>query len=392
MPIRRATTGTQPARAGRPNTVNLEQRALDDLLNELDEKTGAAEAAKRRDFVRWPFRQTSIGLRITQLGSTTSTLEVACRNLSCGGASVLHSSYLHVGTRVSLFLPRPSGAMTEIEGTICRCQHVRGVVHEIGVKFQKKIEVREFLRADGHTNHFSFERVDPDLLQGTVVHLDDSPMDRRLIQHYLRGTQLRLRQTDSPDEAVRWIQEGCDLALIDMDLGAGKPGGMATVARLREAMCACPVILLTSEIRTGFAGNVGTSRVEAFLAKPITQEVVLRSIAEFLLISGGSGPMHSTLGDAHPNLVLLEGFLTDLRGIATNLAKAIEREDGAQCRTICKGLMDTAPAMGFAGLASAAGAAASVLANAGSVRDATPALRSVLGACDRVRPPQDRAA
>lgn len=392
MPIRRVTTGTQPAKAGRPNTVNLEQRALDDLLNELDEKSGASEAAKRRDFVRWPFRQTSISLRITQAGGITSTLEVACRNLSCGGASVLHSSYLHVGTCISLYLPRPTGAPMEIEGTICRCQHVRGVVHEIGVKFLKKVEVRDYLRSDGQTNHFSIERVDPDRLQGTVVHMDDSPMDRRLIQHYLRGTQLRLRQTDSPDEAVRWIQEGCDLALIDMDMGPGQPDGMATVVRLRDAMCACPVILLTSEIGTSFAGNVGNSRVEAFLAKPITQEVVLRSIAEFLLISGGSGPMHSTLSDSHPNLVLLEGFLTDLRGIATKLAKAMEGEDVAGCRTICKSLMDTAPAMGFAGLASAAEAAASVLATSGSVREATPTLRSVLAACDRVRPPQAHAA
>jgi CheY-like chemotaxis protein len=392
MPIRRVIAGTQPAKAGRPNTVNLEQRALDELLDELDERSGASEASKRRDFVRWPFRQTSIGLRITQAGGITSTLEVACRNLSCGGASVLHSSYLHVGTRVAIQMPKPNGAPMEIEGTICRCQHVRGVVHEIGVKFQKKIEVRDYLRSDGQTNHFSLERVDPDLLQGTVVQLDDSPMDRRLIQHYLRGTQLRLRQTDNADEAVRWIQEGCDLALIDMDLGPGKPDGMAAVVRLRDAMCACPVILLTSEIGSNFAGNVGTNRVEAFLAKPLTQELILRSIAEFLLITGGSGPMHSTLGASHPNLVLLDGFLADLRGSAAELVKAMERDEAPRCRAICSGIMGTAPAMGFAGLAAAAEAAVAVLTSSGSVRDATPALRTVLGACERVRPPNVQAA
>lgn len=389
MAIRRIPSGQNgkssgPARAGRPNTINLEQRALDDLLNELDDSPGNTEASKRRDFIRWPFRQTSVSMRVVQGRGIETELEVACRNLSCGGASVLHSSFLHTGSRVTLRLPVADGGVELAEGTICRCNHVRGVVHEIGIRFTRSVEVRRFLPSSTQTHHFSLERVDPEKLQGTVVHLDDSPMDRRLVQHYMRGTQVRLRQTDDGEEAIRWITESCDLAMIDVDLGPERPSGLSVVKRLREGSCPVPIVLLTADSGARLIADPAL-RVEASLVKPVTQDVVLRAIAEFILLGAGTGPMYTTLSGDHPNLVLLDGFLSDVRSSAASLKAAMASEDFAKCRSISAGIMGTAPAMGFASLGSAAERAVDSLTTTGSVGSAMGPLQSLLGACDRVR-------
>lgn len=389
MAIRRIQSGqgrgNNPSRAGRPNTVNLEQRALDELLDELDDAPGTAEAARKRDFIRWPFRQTSIAMRVAQARGIETELEVACRNLSCGGASVLHSSYLHPGSRVTMRLPLPAGEFKSAEGVICRCQHVRGVVHEIGIKFTRPVEARDFLPSDGQTHHFSLEKVDPEKLQGTVVHLDDSPMDRRLVQHYLRGTQLRLRQTEDADEAIRWIAEGCDLALIDIDLGPERPNGLEVVKRLRTTSCQAPLVLLTAD-PDSINPTDPACRVEASLSKPVTQELLLRAIAEFILLGTGTGPMHTTLSGDHPNLALLDGFLADVRSSAVALRGATEKEDFGKCRSVCASIMGTASAMGFAALGAAAERAVQSLTTTGSIGESRSALQALMGACDRVRP------
>ncbi len=388
MTIRRITNASgKPgahAKAGRPNTINLDQRALDELLNELDDSS-SAESARKRDFLRWPFRQTSIRIRIAQSRGIESELEVACRNISCGGASVLHSSYIHPGSKVSLRLPLPAGGVESVEGVICRCCHVRGVIHEIGIKFGRRLDVGRFLPEDDETHRFSLEKVDPETLQGTVVHVDDSPMDRRLVQHYLRGTQIRLRQTDDVEEAIRWVMESCDMAFIDVDLGPGRPDGFSVVKRLRESGCQIPIVALTSD-----AENRPTSRadarVEAMLPKPITQEVILRALAEFILLGAGSGPMHTSLSADHPNLALMDGFIADVRSSVASLRECIDKNDHARCRSICAGIVGTAPAMGFAGLASAAEKAVGALNAASSVAECAGALRTLLAACDRIRP------
>lgn len=385
MPIRRVQCSNAESSATRPNTLNLQQRALEELLDELDRQPGQLDAAKRRDFVRWPFRKTTIGARVMQAGSE-SALRVACRNISCGGASVLHSSFLHPGSRVTLYLPVPGGKEEAVEGTVCRCKHVRGLVHEIGVKFTRPIEAKRFLAPPGRVNKFSLERVDPEKLTGTIVLLDDSEMDRRLVQHYLRGTQLRLRPTDNTNEAIAWMREGCDLALIDHDLGPDREDGCEVIKRTQAMGIPVPLVLLTADGVACLPGGMDGCGADAMLARPITQEMVLRAAAEFLLLGANRGPIHSTLSADDPNLALIDGFLSDVRTRSAELAGAIERNDLPRCRSVCAGIMGTAPSMGFDALAEVAERAAASLANTGSVTESRSALRVLLLACDRVRP------
>lgn len=397
----RGKQAKEVASSGRPNTVNMEQRALESLLDELDAGSEGPDASKRRGYVRWPFRRTSIRVLLIQGDSMESELSMACRNLSRGGASLLHRSFLHTGSKVRLYLPDPRGiggggggagvGEQSIEGTVCRCRHVRGVVHEIGVRFEQEIDARAFLPAEGLANHFSLERVDPEMLRGTIVHVDDSPMDRRLIQHFLRGSQVRLRQTDDGEEAIQLITEGCDLALLDFDLGCEKPTGFELIKRLRNARTPTPLLMLTSDVAADTKVKDEQSKPDAYLLKPITQEMLLRAIAEFLLVSSTAGPIFTSLSIDHPNFVLVDGYMNQLRDDSITLRKALDASDGARVRSVCLQILGTAPTMGYEQIAKAAEAVIEKFARNQGMIEVRPLVLTLITACERARPIQSAA-
>ncbi|MEW6251125.1 MAG: PilZ domain-containing protein [Planctomycetota bacterium] len=67
------------------------------------------------------------------------------RNLSAGGISFLHGSFLYPGARCALALPTRAGERVALAGRIVRCRCVRGRVHEVGVAFDQPIEVERYV-------------------------------------------------------------------------------------------------------------------------------------------------------------------------------------------------------------------------------------------------------
>jgi hypothetical protein len=172
------TSGNTPGNrnvqsAGRVNSLGVGQAALDALIKKLEAPApgaGKNDAKVRRQYIRWPFRTESITLRVSGpawagMGSAEVAVRVACRNISKGGMSVLHNSFLHTGTRLVVELPPPPGAPEDepprlIPAQIVRCQHRGGVVHELGIKFDEQLDVRAFVERDPFDQRFSVEALD----------------------------------------------------------------------------------------------------------------------------------------------------------------------------------------------------------------------------------------
>src|SRR5262245_25079873 len=111
----------------RPNTLGLQPRSLDALLDHLDDPEDP-KAVARREFVRWPFRRTTIHISIFHPGGSMVSLKLACRNLSRGGLALLHNAYVHPGSPCRVELPTLSGVFDRVEGVIQRCAHRRGTL------------------------------------------------------------------------------------------------------------------------------------------------------------------------------------------------------------------------------------------------------------------------
>lgn len=337
---------------GRPNTLGLRRTDLETVLNELDAGPSGA-GSKRRNHARWAFRQESLELRLVHPGSAhTVSIKVACRNLSCGGLSALHSAYVHPGTKVTAIVPHPLEGGVPVPGEVVRCQHVRGMIHEIGVKFVKPIAAREFVKNDPFAEAFSFERVNPADLHGTVLHVEDSPLDQRLVRHYLRDTALRIKQAGCAEEAMAEAANGCDLVLCDCDM----PGmhGPELVEHLRAAGIRAPVVMVTADTSPGTQQRIAQARVDACLAKPLRQDVLLRAIAEFLLSSQPAAARRRATKFEGAGAALAEAFVEELRELARRLESAVQSGDAKLCRLLSVQIKGSAPAYGHESLASLA--------------------------------------
>ncbi len=367
----------------RPNTVGLKQEALNQLLDQID-KAGGKGASVAREFVRWGFRREAVLLTMHQPGGGNPvTLKMACRNLSCGGINLLHSAYVHTGTRVVVELSLPTGERQRLDGTIVRCSHLRGLIHEIGIKFNHEIQAREYIHLDPFSDSFSLERVDPDALKGTVVFVDDSAAERKLITHYLRGTSLRLRVAESGKEAIKLLEDGCDLLITDYVM----PGmnGVELIRAIREAGHDTPAIMVTADTSAVTRVSLNELRISAFLAKPFPQEMLLRAIAEFISMDSGARQTSCSLPADHPNRGLAEGYVEQLHEIAGRLKACLTSDDAEAARAVVLQVAGSASNFGFEAIGKLAQTAAQALAATCSIPESQAQLRSLQVACERSR-------
>jgi CheY-like chemotaxis protein len=384
----------KPARAGsgnsRPNTLGLPAEAVERLSDRLDDKSGegrgntkAAATMFRRDFVRLPFRKEALTVRVIHPGGSATTLKLACRNISCGGVSLLHSAYVHLGTEMVVTLPHPARGTIDARGRVVRCKHWATILHEIGVKFDEQIDVRQLVRQDQLNGLFSVERVDPARLRGCVVYVDDSPLDQKIFRHLLRNTELRVRMTNQAEEALRLVKEGCDVIVCDFYLG--KTTGDEFIKGLRAAGVITPVIALTADSTVATRQKLADAQANAIVTKPLTEERLLQALADFLLERAGDETPGTPESDsADEGSSLARGFIAELKGYAERLAASLREGKPEECYMLCTQIKGTAPVVGFHALAKLAGAAVENLASTTDTKESSKAVQELIAACQRI--------
>lgn len=364
------------------NSLRLDDRTLNAVLDKLDTEADAQAPSAHRTYVRWPFRHTDIGVSLTHPGGSKSSVLMACRNLSCGGISLLHNAYIHTETPVEVMLPHPFRGPVPIAGKVTRCRHRGGLLHEVGVKFDKQINVRDFIRPDPFREYFSLERVDPAQLRGTVLYVEDSLLDQRIVKHYLRESSLTIKTATSCAEAIAISHEGVDLIVSDFHLP--DCDGPQFVKEARDAGIAAPVIMVTSDNSSATRAKVRDCAADAFLAKPLTQDRLLRAVAEFLLVTSPTGLMSTSLNNAAPLYSLVTAFVDQLHGFAKKLADCVKEEKPEECFTICQQIRGTAPTLGFESIGRLASRTAEIVARTGSVKESARPVQELITACERV--------
>jgi two-component system, chemotaxis family, chemotaxis protein CheY len=368
--------------AGRPNSLGLHHSELTELLDQLDIPDGPRKSIKR-DFARWPFRRAAVPIKITHPNGTMATLSVACRNISRGGMAILHSAFLHPGTRCSITLPHPTKGMIQLEGWVARCTHRLGMIHEIGVTFAEPVDVRELLRPDPLADCFSMEKIDQERLQGSVLCVEASEADQKIVRHFLRGTPLKVECVYTPTQALERMSKGFELIILDLSLP--EIGGPGLVLALRDRGFGGPIIVTTSDTSAHIRKSLPSIEANAFLPKPLGQTVLLRAVAEFLIAGRNTAATVSTLGHDHPDYPMAEGFALSLRHTAKKLEDTIRRDDPAGCKALCQQLAATAPGLGFQRLGEQAANAANMLTRSMSIADSIKLVRSVIAMCERAK-------
>lgn len=361
------------------NSVRMDAARLNRFLDERDAATEQGDNHPRRDFVRWPFRNTGIPLTLSHPGGSQTTFVVACRNLSSGGIGLLHSAYVHCGTACIVLLPRADGTTSTVQGTVVRCTHLTGTIHEVGIRFESPIDPKQFVQLDPFANGFSVETVDPEKLRGTALFIGASTLDHALVRHFLRVTQVGLVVAPNLEEALQRAIAGVDVILCDSD--CGDLAGPEIVRGLRAAGLSQPILMVTADTSETTRRELIKAQATAFITKPINQDTLFRALAEYM--GTGNGGFASTLPEGHPNFTLLETFVEGLHEQAALLTAAIEQKSVQKARAICLQVAGSTPVMGFERIASLAKAGEQALAAGASVADVDVTLRMLAAACQR---------
>lgn len=363
---------------GRVNSLGMTGHELDRTLESIELGKSTIDG-KGRSFVRHPFRLDKVHMRIKRDGAGTN-IRVACRNLSRGGISVLHNAYVHPDTPVAMVLPHVTDGPKLVEGVVRRCRYVRSTIHEVGIEFNKPIKVSDFLRADPFSDWYSLERVEPADLIGTVVLVDPSELDRRVVEHFLRRTQLRIRAATGVEDGIAKVKEGCDLVIADFSLG--EKTGRDLIAAMWEIGSHTPVILTTCDASEGAKARMTASGADAYLLKPMDESLLLRAAAEFLLVQRESRAQENgsrRAADLPPDL--LDSFTEELSKMADELQAAMGEQDLERCRGIAMRLQSSAATFGFAALGRLAAESAGCLTAGGTVESSSEQLNALVEAC-----------
>lgn len=340
-------TGNRPSNQEteqvRPNTLGLSSRQLEDVLDLLEQQAGSTGDAVGRIDARWPFRHTSLHVNIQQPGGSTSAVQMACRNLSRTGAGLLHSAFAYPGTKCTIKLPHPQDGDMTVSGEIVRCQHRGGVLHEIGVRFDREIDLRCFVRPDPMREWFTVEHIDPAALVGTVLYVEPSNLDAQVVKHYLRETQVRLRVCDKVERAVEIAREGVDLVVSEFRIDEMTCEDLVTLLRAENVLT--PIVLCSADRGGHVTELVDGRRAQAYLGKPISQDKLIQALAEFLTSETQGG---ADMPDLDRSLV--KAMKPELIRCAKAIERAVERDQPMEVLSTCMQLQSAAPTIGLADL------------------------------------------
>lgn len=371
-----------------PCTLRLSPMEIDRVKRELDAECNGRASAKRV-YQRCALNARAVRMEVQHPGGANTTLNYVPRNLSREGIGVLHSSFVYPGTRCTVYLPHSTRGEVPVVGTVVRCRHFRGKVHELGVKFDQPIDVREFVGPDEAEGCFALENVAPESLAGGLLLVEPGAMDRALIRQHLKETNVTVTAVESAAEAIKRASEGYDLVVSALKLPDGD--GLRLLEDLRNAGLQAPYLLLCGTDTTAAERErVRASQPDGVLCKPVAAQTMLAAVGEFLIVrgkdfGGGGAAVFSTLSSRDPLAVHVPEYVRELRLLGDQLSKALASLDAGECRRIAQQIRGSAPTFGFAGTADVASQALGALQATSNISEAAAAFRKLVASCHRAQ-------
>ncbi len=124
--------------------------------------------------------------QVDQIGGTSQTQVATVRDLSAGGLAMLWGTFLHPGTRCAFTIVATGTHEPLVHATakVVRCTHLKGSVHDVGVKFDEPIDLQRVPGAspEAHEAATSLEELAKDLLAAVQSHADTRRIESILVQ------------------------------------------------------------------------------------------------------------------------------------------------------------------------------------------------------------------
>ncbi len=366
---------------GTQNTIRLSGATLEQLHQQLDEAELRQARDARRNHRRWPFHDPLIRIDTHQPSGSMTTCIYAGRDLSIGGMSVLHCAFVYDGTSVSVHLKKRSGAIEVIPAKVTRCLHMRGQLHEVGIRFAKTIELGEFVHIDPLKGQFRLDRVKPADLTGRMLYVDSEAIGVTVVRQLLKATNLEIITAPSAADAADKVKDRFDVIVLDERCADST--GVELCRRLREVGVLAPVVLISGDPQmTPMARKAGVS---ALVSKPLKLESLLAALGEVMLVRAAQPTEQQTLKFDQSILEHAPELLAELHKSAGELRHAITSGDVSQARHQSAQIGTIGQALGLTPVVAAVETAMKQLAATASTAEAAPALEHVARMCHQVQ-------
>ncbi len=324
-----------------------ELRAID---AELDAVTADSGASAKRHLKRWKFPAGVAIVSIADEHGNRTDFVVSPRNISGSGFGALHGGFLHPGMSCCVGLRRLDGSVAVIKGSIARCRHIKGNLHEIGIRFEESISPGKFMPFEDQV--FQREHVDLTELRGTVLVVVQSPVEQRLIAHHFKKSNLDILFAPDVLTAIGMLDEQPDIVIVDHAVGDWQ--GVEAIRELRENGITKPVLLQTVEKGRSLRDRAIEAGADEVLMKPCPPELLHQAVAEFIEM-GSTGrsvgsSVHFVVSSAHETgveLDILEEFLRGLSALIDELSGAAKSEANELVKRRSLELRGTAESLGF---------------------------------------------
>ncbi|MCA9283829.1 MAG: response regulator [Phycisphaerales bacterium] len=363
--------------------TNAQREALLDRLDYGNREGGGG--SNRRGERRIDYRRDRIPIVVEHPAGGVVRLLVCARNLSGGGMSFIHGGFVHCESSCKVVLFRNDGSPVVLTGTVRSCRNLQGQLHEIGVRFDHRIDLAQFVASDDAVAAGGGARSASDLC-GVVLAAGFSELDRRLFEHVVRTTSIKLHFVANAGEVASVIADGfVDIVLLDVGIGDEK--GWAGVRAIRDSDFEGPLVAVSSRRdhdRLAAARAVGADEV---VEKPLDQAGILDLLMQMHTRAGAticSGPLLSGLEDRPDTVELLQHYVEQAHAAGETLLKGLHSRDMESVRETCLAIKGSAAGYGFPALSTAAAAALERLDECASVAAAAPAIRRLQLMCTAV--------
>ena len=366
------------------NHLHLNSAEQSRLLCRLDQGSAAGKSTERRRHKRWEYRAGEIAMIVQHPGGGSGRFLVCARNISASGLSLIHGGYLHPGTECRLLLARADGSPMALSGEVVHCRHIGGHHHELGIRFLTEVDPYEILtpeqieEADGLLS----ERELP-TLRGSILVVDESTTDRRLLVHHLKATGVEITPAATPGAALDAVRKHqFSLVLCDLNLKEEDPARM--IKQMRSYGVNCPIVVLTAETDLQRLLRARSAGANEIIGKPYSPDALITVMAEWLEHTSIEDPIYSTVEDDPGMAEMVIDFIEQAGRLMMKLQKAIAAEDQAVVRQVCLAVQGSATGYGFGAATAAARDVLKTMDTCDSLEESQVQLRRLVLICGRL--------
>ena len=363
--------------------LRLSGSELDALIEELNRAATENSGPSKREMRRWSMTGDKAVLTIADSVGAKKHLLIIPRDISTSGMGCLNGVFIHLGTKCVVSLRDRHGKTRSLVGIVARCQHLKGSVHEVGIRFKEPINPEEF--REFHNEHiFHRESVQLDKLRGHILVIEESMMDQKLYAAFFKNTSIELSFAKDAKSGVAMLSESPDLVIVNSMLS--DKSGLDLIGEICDSGYAKPILLMSTDssaaTRTA-ALQAGASEV---LIKPVTADLFHRAAAEYLMGGSGRGPIHAVRDASVISNEMVDEFVQELHKLAHELNTLIRANAYDDVRARTNMIKGSASGYGFKGVTEVAETAMRTLDATMSIKESTMQLRELISACQRTVP------